>query len=421
MYLEDYLIRIAYEGDVRPDLDCLKRIHRCHALTVPYENLDVQLERPLDQDPKRIFHKIVTRRRGGWCYEQNGLLGWVLSKIGFDVTRVAGAVDRREYGDEKLGNHLVLLVQLDKTYIVDLGIGDGCRAPLPLVEGSHQQGELSFQLERIKERYWRFHNHSFGVPASFDFRQEVADEPLLASVCHKLQVSPDSSFVQNFVAQIMQDNSVTSLTGKVMSVKTLAGTTKTVFSSSAELESTLAEVFGIEDQEIQSIWPKIEARHAALFGDQWGGSYESPAMQGNTADGSTLDRAAYFLEFAKEIAKQASMPIMTTGGIVRLAVAQNVLNEGVDMVGIGRALAFSPNLPEVWKTSPDSIAKLPNVKWKNKTMAAIATMAITKRQLQRMGKGKAPKPNLSPLISLIADQMRLKKLTKIYRQRYAKA
>lgn len=151
-----------------------------------------------------------------------------------------------------------------------------------------------------------------------------------------------------------------------------------------------------------------------------GGSYESPAMQGSTADGSTLDREVYFLKFAKEIAKKAAMPIMTTGGIVRLPVAQRVLDEGVAMVGIGRALAFSPDLPNKWKTIPDCQAILPNVKWKDKTMASIATMAITKRQLQRMGKGKAPKSNLSPLISLIADRIRLKKLTKIYLNRYAK-
>jgi len=151
-----------------------------------------------------------------------------------------------------------------------------------------------------------------------------------------------------------------------------------------------------------------------------GGSYESPAMQGNTADGRTLEREAYFLKFAKDIAKQAPMPIMTTGGIVRLPVAQKVLDEGVDMVGIGRALAFCPKLPDIWKTSPDAKAILPNVKWKDKTLAAIATMAITKRQLQRMGKGKVPKSNSSPAISLIADQMRLKKLTKNYRNRYVK-
>jgi 2,4-dienoyl-CoA reductase-like NADH-dependent reductase (Old Yellow Enzyme family) len=149
-----------------------------------------------------------------------------------------------------------------------------------------------------------------------------------------------------------------------------------------------------------------------------GGSYESPAMQGNTADGQPLNREAYFLEFAKEIAKHAPMPIMTTGGIVRLATAQKVVNEGVDMVGIGRALAFSPNLPQRWKTSPDAVAILPQVKWQDKTLAALATMAITKRQLQRIGKGKAPKLNSSPLFSLIFDQLRLKKLTKIYRKTY---
>lgn len=149
-----------------------------------------------------------------------------------------------------------------------------------------------------------------------------------------------------------------------------------------------------------------------------GGSYESPAMQGNTADGQPLNREAYFLDFAKEIAKQAPMPIMTTGGIVRLAIAQKVLDEGVDMVGIGRALAFSPNLPQRWKTAPDAVAILPQVKWQDKTLAALATMAITKRQLQRIGKGKVPKVNSSPLLSLVFDQLRLKKLTRIYRNTY---
>ena len=268
MRLEDYLIRIGYEGDIQPDLVCLTRIHRCHALSVPYENLDVQLGRPLDQDVERIFHKIVTRKRGGWCYEQNGLLGWALREIGFDVTRVVGAMERREWGDEMLGNHLVLLVQLDKIYIADLGVGDGSRTPLPLVEGTHQQGGLVFRLERINDGYWRFHNHSFGIPTTFDFKQEAADETLIARTNHELQTSPDATFVQNFVAQIMRENSITCLTGKVMRDKTSVGTTKTILSSAEELEHTLVEVFGIEDPEIQSIWPRIQARHAVLFGDQ---------------------------------------------------------------------------------------------------------------------------------------------------------
>ena len=150
-----------------------------------------------------------------------------------------------------------------------------------------------------------------------------------------------------------------------------------------------------------------------------GGSYESPAMQGNTADGRTLEREAYFLKFAKDMAKQATMPIMTTGGITRLAIAQQVIDEGVQMVGLGRALAFSPTLPNLWKTIPTAQATLPNIAWKNKTMAGVASMAVTKRQLKRMGKGKSPKANLSAIYSLITDQMHSKKLIKQYRSRYA--
>jgi len=152
-----------------------------------------------------------------------------------------------------------------------------------------------------------------------------------------------------------------------------------------------------------------------------GGNYESPAMQGNNADDRTLAREAYFLPFAKDIAKQASMPVMTTGGITRLKVAQEVLDQGVDMVGLGRALAFNPSLPNTWRTSPENLVDLPAIKWKDKTMSALAMMAITKRQLRRMGQGKRPKISSSPFFSLIADQMRLKKLTKVYRNQYHQA
>lgn len=147
-----------------------------------------------------------------------------------------------------------------------------------------------------------------------------------------------------------------------------------------------------------------------------GGSYESPAMQGRTADGRTLEREAYFLQFAKDIADVATMPVMTTGGIRRLEVAEQVMDQGFDMVGIATALAMEPGLPDIWQQQPQASAPNPVVNWKDKTLSAIATMALVKRQLQRMGKGKAPKPSASPFFSLIRDQMRLKKLTKRYQQ-----
>ena len=140
-----------------------------------YENLDIQLERPVDQDIERIFDKIVKNGRGGWCYELNGLLHWVLEEIGFDVSRCVVGVLRNERGDAILGNHLILLVQLDNLYLADLGLGDGIREPVPIKPGSYVQGELVFRLEKLDDGYWRFHNHGFGDPTSFDFKGRVSE------------------------------------------------------------------------------------------------------------------------------------------------------------------------------------------------------------------------------------------------------
>lgn len=147
-----------------------------------------------------------------------------------------------------------------------------------------------------------------------------------------------------------------------------------------------------------------------------GGSYESPAMQGRTADGRTLAREAYFLEFAAKLATVAQMPLMTTGGIRRRAVAEQVLAQGMAMVGMGTALAIEPNLPAQWQTGQNSVAELPAVEWKDKVMSAVATMALIRRQLQRLGRNRRPKPNSSPALALLLDQLRLAGLTRRYRR-----
>lgn len=146
-----------------------------------------------------------------------------------------------------------------------------------------------------------------------------------------------------------------------------------------------------------------------------GGSYESPAMQGRTADGRTLAREAYFLEFARELARVATMPLMTTGGISRLAVAEAVLAGGVALVGLGTALAVAPELPRQWQAGDARVAPRPQVGWKDKVLASLATMALVRRQLQRMAAGKAPQQRTSALWALIADQLRTRRLTQRYR------
>ncbi|MBG9992326.1 MULTISPECIES: NADH:flavin oxidoreductase/NADH oxidase family protein [unclassified Pseudoalteromonas] len=150
-----------------------------------------------------------------------------------------------------------------------------------------------------------------------------------------------------------------------------------------------------------------------------GGSYEAPAMQGKTGDERTLAREAYFLEFAKAISHRSSIPIMTTGGISRLSIANNVIESGVALVGIATALAYQPNLVNKWQNEPLQLAVLPSVTWQDKTLAGLATMALVKRQIRRVGQGKPVKTNASPIFTLISDQLRSVKLTKRYRNRFA--
>ncbi|MCC8402473.1 NADH:flavin oxidoreductase/NADH oxidase family protein [Paraburkholderia sp. MMS20-SJTN17] len=135
-----------------------------------------------------------------------------------------------------------------------------------------------------------------------------------------------------------------------------------------------------------------------------GGSYEAPAMQGQARDGRTLAREAWFLEFAREVRKIARMPLMVTGGIRRREIAEGVLAEGIEMIGMATALAVRPELPLEWRAGRRSDAALPAVTWKNKVFASLATQAMVKRQLRRLSVAGPVKPAGRPLLSLVCDQ-----------------
>lgn len=153
-----------------------------------------------------------------------------------------------------------------------------------------------------------------------------------------------------------------------------------------------------------------------------GGSYESPAMQGSPqpGSGSSAAREAYFLDFARDISAVARMPVMVTGGIRRRAIAEAALQPsegrpGVAMVGIASAFAFAPDLPDRWRGDDALEIGIPSVGWRNKAYASLAKMALVKLQLRRLGKGLPPKPNASPLLALIRQQIITKRRTRLYR------
>lgn len=152
-----------------------------------------------------------------------------------------------------------------------------------------------------------------------------------------------------------------------------------------------------------------------------GGSYESPAMQGAAdTQSSTGAREAYFVDFARDIAKVARMPIMVTGGVRRREVALSALATegalpGVDIVGVARALAFAPDLPKAWRKPEGLDVDMPEVTWKNRAMASLAVMALAKAQINRLAAGKAPARTLSPMWVLISQRIKQNGQTKRYR------
>lgn len=150
-----------------------------------------------------------------------------------------------------------------------------------------------------------------------------------------------------------------------------------------------------------------------------GGSYEAPAMHGRARDGRTLAREAYFLEFAKDILEVARMPVMVTGGIKRLWVAQQVVDSGVDMVGIATALAIDPQLPNEWRQGKNSAPELQPITWKNKPLASLAYMAVVKYQLVRHSKQRKASPNVSPMWALMINQIDNNVRSRKYRHKLA--
>lgn len=147
-----------------------------------------------------------------------------------------------------------------------------------------------------------------------------------------------------------------------------------------------------------------------------GGSYEAPAMMGAARDGRTLAREAYFLEFAREIAAVATMPLMVTGGIRRRQVAETVIESGVAMAGIATALAIEPDLPRHWRLGKPDAPKLKPILWKNKPVASSAHMAAVRYQLVRLGRRRRTAPDVSPLWALLTSQIEAKHRACRYRR-----
>src|SRR5918911_3762110 len=147
MDVEAYLERIDYRGPLEPTAETLRRLHVAHLLAVPFENLSIHAGEPIVLEDGALFDKVVARRRGGFCYELNGLFAALLRELGFNVGMLSAAVARREGGFGPEFDHMALLVTLEERWLADVGFGDSFVEPLLLDErGEQRQGPPAYRI-----------------------------------------------------------------------------------------------------------------------------------------------------------------------------------------------------------------------------------------------------------------------------------
>jgi N-hydroxyarylamine O-acetyltransferase len=206
--VREYLSRIGYAGPTAPTLEVLCTMQESHLLCVPFENLDIHQGRRIVLDPERIFYKVVRRKRGGFCYELNGLFHLLLQELGFRAHLAMGKVydhDRKTYGADF--DHMLILVEIrDETWLVDVGFGDFSAHPLKvLLDQPLADRNGSFLIERYKGAQLKVSRFSekeerFLPLYLFSTLQRSIED--FAGMCLYHQISPDSHFTRQKICSM---------------------------------------------------------------------------------------------------------------------------------------------------------------------------------------------------------------------------
>ena len=204
MDVKAYLERIDYSGPLALTPDVLRDLQVAHLLAVPFENLSIHAKEPIVLEDEALFTKIVGRRRGGFCYEANGLFAALLRELGFDAVMLSAGVANAEGEFGPDFDHMALMVTLDQRWLVDVGFGDSFREPLLLDERSEQiQGRHAYRIlpdgaHLILER--RDDGNPWQAQYRFDLQPHVFAD--YADMCHYHETSPQSHFTQRRVCSL---------------------------------------------------------------------------------------------------------------------------------------------------------------------------------------------------------------------------
>lgn len=241
-----YFMRLGMSGPLPPTAETLRRLHRSHLEQVPFENLDIHLGRPIVLDKAQLFDKVVRQRRGGFCYELNGLFAELLRTLGFEVTLLSARVADQDGVFSPEFDHLTLLVNTGEMWLADVGFGDAFLEPLHLVPGLVQKEDgKEFQLDQDGDA-WTFLERSTGASWKVQYRFTLTPRTLadFTQRCLYHQMSPESHFTRNTLITILTPSGRVTLRGDRL-ITTADGERKERTVRFEERSALLREHFGM--------------------------------------------------------------------------------------------------------------------------------------------------------------------------------
>ena len=248
MNVAQYLSRINL-GETRLDvnLPSLRSLQRAHLLAIPFENLDIHWKRPITIDPARFFSKIVEQRRGGFCYELNGLFNDLLRGLGFRTRLVSARVfNGNEHGPEF--DHAAIIVTIDDDeYLADVGFGAFTAEPLRFaLDDEQQDANGTFLIRKREDDYFEVLKREDGRWRSeYIFRDAARDLVEFSEMCDFQQYSPQSHFTKGKLCSIMTDSGRKTLTDKSFIVTMEGRKDEMSITSEDTFNTVLKREFGI--------------------------------------------------------------------------------------------------------------------------------------------------------------------------------
>ena len=246
--IDAYLERIAYSGTRAPTAGTLQSLHRSHMLTVPFENLDIHLARPIVLDEEKFFEKIVRQRRGGFCYELNGLFAALLRAMNFDVTLLSARVYNSEGVPGPDFDHMTLLVHTGESWIADVGFGDSFVEPLRLSSPDDQiQCNVAYRVERNGDGWRVLQSKTPGKwTPQYEFTLQPRQLADYAAMCHWQQTSPESHFTRKRICSMATPDGRVTLSDTTLIVTRGDAREETILHGNNAYAEALKRYFGFE-------------------------------------------------------------------------------------------------------------------------------------------------------------------------------